>query len=87
MLCFTSVSCPMGIQFMISPPLLRLTLLHVGPIGVEMYSVPVVRIVLGFLKRSKPVLHSFHIRCIFVLCWIFGFMFQIRSYTGNKIFC
>ena len=42
----------------------------------------------AFFKRSKLVLHWFHVRWKFVLRGIFGFMFQMRPYTGNKaIFC
>ena len=46
----------------------RWTFTLLGPLSVEvMYSVAVVSIVIEFWKRGKPVLHSFHIRWIFVL--------------------
>ena len=51
----------------------------------ELYSVTAVKIVIEFGKRSKSVLHSFHIRWTFVLRWIFGFMFLICSYTGMLV--
>ena len=73
--CFTFVSCPMDIQFIGHS-------LHVGPTHVKLYSVNVVRIVIEYGKRSKSVLLSFHVQWTFVLRWIFGFMFLIRSYTG-----
>ena len=72
---------------MIASPLFHIGhSLHVGLIctGVAMYSVTVMTNVIEFYKIIKPVLHAFHIRWTFVLHWILGFMFQIRSYRGNR---
>ena len=48
----------------------------------ETDSVTVMRNVIEVCKRSKPVLHSFHIRSTFVLRWIFAFKFLNCSYMG-----
>ena len=60
--CFTFVSCPMDIRYMIAPPFFHVRhSLYVGPTGVKMYRVTVVRRVIEVWKRNKPVLHSFQI--------------------------
>ena len=67
--CFTLLSCPIDIRFMIASSWLYFgPSLYVGPIAVEMYSVTVMTIVIEFCKRSEAVLprfasdvHSFYV--------------------------
>ena len=69
--CLTFVSCLMDIRFVIASPLIHVGhLLYKELTGVEMYSVTLMRNVTEICKRSKSVLHSFHIRWTFVLRWI-----------------
>ena len=56
MFCFKFVSCLTDIRFVIASPLFHVgNSLHVGPVGVKMYSVTVVSIVIEFGKRNKSV--------------------------------